>query len=336
MGCQMRRLADHASNVYSQFGEDGMLDYIFTVLGVWDGFCVEFGASDGVSCSNTRRLRERGWSAMLIEAEPSLWEQLDKEASDRVRCIHDVVTPENLNHYLAGNPVDFMSIDVDGDDFAIFEMLEVDPTVVCIEYNASIPPHVALRQKHLGGELGASARSLCELAAAKGYRLLEVTRGNLIFLHLDKADGFVEYESDLNTLFDSSQLTYMATDFKGRPIGVGSVPPWGLSGVPHVSETTGDPTIPIVLYLEALREAFETIYGPGLVLQKEFAVEIPDDRRRRLMRCFFRDNPELILIDIGHHQPTADFEWINDVCRTLGRKTSIVPSGVIAVLPRSF
>jgi len=58
-------------NVTSQFGQDGVLAETFKRLGIGpQPWCVEIGAHDGYSLSNTWNLiNEQGWSAVLIEAE---------------------------------------------------------------------------------------------------------------------------------------------------------------------------------------------------------------------------------------------------------------------------
>ena len=68
-----RWLEDRASrtdiNVYSQFGEDGILAAIFEKLGTCNKWVLECGASDGVFFSNSRKLIEEGWNGVLVEAD---------------------------------------------------------------------------------------------------------------------------------------------------------------------------------------------------------------------------------------------------------------------------
>ena len=62
-------LKDYERNDTSQYGEDGVIERELAVIGDRSGWCVEFGASDGVYLSNTHRLINReGFSAVLIEA----------------------------------------------------------------------------------------------------------------------------------------------------------------------------------------------------------------------------------------------------------------------------
>src|SRR3990167_6696005 len=156
------RLADYVSDVRTQFGEDGMIAEIFRRIGVSPASrCIEFGASDGISCSNTARLREQGWAALLIEADPDLFEQLRAHESAVVCCVHATVTPTNIDGLIADwslEQIDFLSIDVDGADFQIWEAMTCRPRVVCIEYNLSVPPHAVLRQAELDDTFGQSAR----------------------------------------------------------------------------------------------------------------------------------------------------------------------------------
>nr|VFK56242.1 MAG: hypothetical protein BECKTUN1418F_GA0071002_10832 [Candidatus Kentron sp. TUN]VFK61659.1 MAG: hypothetical protein BECKTUN1418D_GA0071000_115613 [Candidatus Kentron sp. TUN]VFK62495.1 MAG: hypothetical protein BECKTUN1418E_GA0071001_10812 [Candidatus Kentron sp. TUN] len=66
-------LLEYRRNVYSQTGEDGIIEKILDIIPRNDKWCVEFGAWDGSFLSNTRHLIEhKGFSAVLIEAENML------------------------------------------------------------------------------------------------------------------------------------------------------------------------------------------------------------------------------------------------------------------------
>jgi len=58
-------------SVYSQKGQDGILELIFSQFGIKKGTFVEFGARDGVELSNTAHLRlNKGWRGLLMDTEP--------------------------------------------------------------------------------------------------------------------------------------------------------------------------------------------------------------------------------------------------------------------------
>jgi len=59
---QKDSLLQFAYKVNSQFGEEGIIDHIMNVIGIQEGFLVEFGGFDGVAMANTRLLAEQGWA----------------------------------------------------------------------------------------------------------------------------------------------------------------------------------------------------------------------------------------------------------------------------------
>ena len=133
-------LLAHRHNVYSQVGEDGIIETIFRAIGETTRWCCEFGAWDGLHHSNTRRLVDAGWNAVLIEGDPDKFVELrqNNASNPRVIPVRAMVDSERnrLESILAdaGAPeLDLLVIDIDGPDYEIFESLQIRPRVICVE-----------------------------------------------------------------------------------------------------------------------------------------------------------------------------------------------------------
>lgn len=194
MNRQPAWLLDHARNVHSQFGEDGVIEQILRTLPEHDKWCVEFGAWDGVYLSNTRHLIESaGYSAVLIEGDQKRFAALQQKdaGNDRIFPVHAFVgftADDGLDAILARLPTppdfDFLSIDVDGNDYHIWKAVSAyRPKVVCIELNPTIATGVRFVQRaDPAVNHGSSLTSLVELAEEKGYRLVSVLPVNALFV----------------------------------------------------------------------------------------------------------------------------------------------------------
>src|ERR1700751_2274885 len=72
-------LLQYKKDVYSQAGEDGIVQAILNAIGERDHWCVEFGAWDGQRFSNTRNLIESYfYNAVLIEGDAERFAALKK------------------------------------------------------------------------------------------------------------------------------------------------------------------------------------------------------------------------------------------------------------------
>jgi len=229
-------LQSFARSVYSESGEDGILERLFERLGVEQGFFVEFGAWDGRRLSNTRLLAERGWGGILIEADEGHFAELRRNLpSDRVSAVHarvglrgDDAIEAILDRSGCPEAFDLLSIDVDSDDLAIWLTLRRRrPTCVAIEFNVTIPFDVDFTNP-AGRNWGNSARTIERAARAKGYRLVAMTRMNLIFLAAEAVERANVHEVQL----DAARLEigerlfwgYDGTLIRWRPGGRASAP----------------------------------------------------------------------------------------------------------------
>ncbi len=209
----------YCKSIYSQAGEDGIILQLLKELEIKNGSFCEFGAYNGITLSNTYNLiKNYNFSGIAIELNKSPYEECAKNyhSFPNVRVFHGAVLyndeHNNLNAWLKrGNlPYDFdiLSIDIDGDDYYVWDNLtEFYPKIVIIETNPYRDPVYEelpgkpsyeynidlLREWHPSSiGIGCSFISTVKLGLKKGYIPLAFT-GNLIFLRKDLAHHLKEF-----------------------------------------------------------------------------------------------------------------------------------------------
>jgi hypothetical protein len=165
--------------IYSQNGEDGVIEAIFAAIGTTNRYFVEFGCEDGSEC-NAANLVQQGWRGLSMDSA--------HESDDPTMPIHkEMVTAENidalLRKYQVPHEFDLLSIDIDGNDFWVWKEITHHPRVVVIEYNAHFlpPQRRTIRydpdfQWQGTSYFGASLGALAELGRLKGYTLVHCDR----------------------------------------------------------------------------------------------------------------------------------------------------------------
>jgi hypothetical protein len=174
-------------SVYSQNGEDGVLAEILRRTGTSSKYFVEIGAS--ANEANCIFLADAlGWRGLFVDADEGEYEALRAKylGIDGVEVTRARVVRDNINSLLSDSAVprdiDVLSIDIDGNDYWIWEALvEHSPRVVIIEFNGSIDPRRQLVQPYSPDRawdesdfFGASLGALCRLGSTKGYSLVHV------------------------------------------------------------------------------------------------------------------------------------------------------------------
>ncbi len=190
-----KNLNSARQNIYSQFGEDGIINRIFEIIPTEKkSWCVEFGAWDGIHLSNTHNLiKHNGWNGILIEGKKSRFKKLIKNYlnNSNVILLNKYVSFEGENSLdtilnATEIPVDFdlLSIDVDGNDYHIWNSLSrYRPKVVIIEFNPTIPRDIHFVQaRDQSVNHGNSILSIVTLAKSKGYEMIAATKCNAFFV----------------------------------------------------------------------------------------------------------------------------------------------------------
>ncbi len=220
-------LNQYARTVTSQGGEDGIIEEILEVIEDNDKWCVEFGSWDGKKLSNTYNLIvNKGYSAVLIEGNRKRFKSLLKTfgGNAQITPINTFVgfdADNNLDTILKNTAIprnfDVLSIDVDGNDYHIWDAVKkYKPKVVVIEFNATIPPQVEFVQpRDMSVTQGSSILSITKLAKSKGYELVAST-SNAIYVDAKYFDLFeIENNSVSEIWADPSALTYVFCGYDG-------------------------------------------------------------------------------------------------------------------------
>lgn len=200
-----KRLERYGYCVASQNEEDGMLAEVFRRIGTTNRAFFEFGVGNGLQ-NITFHMLLNGWKGWWIEInQPKLafMRQYFAGAINEGRLVIDDshIDAENINAVCEklGMPeeIDLLSIDIDGNDYHVFErMSRVRARVLVLEYNPLYPPPMRLvgaydpnYQYSEQSYIGASLQSLTELAESKGYQLVgtSISGINAIFVRKDLA-----------------------------------------------------------------------------------------------------------------------------------------------------
>ncbi len=182
---------EHEYGVFSQWGEDGLIEYLVSRVPIERPWFIEFGVENYREANTRFLLVTRNWRGLVIDgSEDNIQDIRDDNVSWRheleARC--SFITRENVNDLFrdAGFTGDLglLSIDIDGNDYWVWEAIDVvSPRIVVIEYNSLFGPQRAVtvpydpafvrsKKHHSNLYCGASIAALARLGARKGYALV--------------------------------------------------------------------------------------------------------------------------------------------------------------------
>jgi len=174
--------------VFSQWGEDGIIDYLISNLEIKNKTFIEFGVENYSEANTKFLLLNRNWSGLILDSSNENIQNIrEKEFywkySLNAKC--EFITKENVNSVLKQSNFDknlgLLSIDIDGNDYWIWEEIkDFDSSIVVIEYNSRFGKEKSyvvpyennfqrLKKHYSGLYYGASLKALIKLGIKKGY-----------------------------------------------------------------------------------------------------------------------------------------------------------------------
>lgn len=238
---EKKLLYEYGFSVYSQHEEDGIIQYIFSLIGTTNKKCIEICIGNGVESNTANLIVNHFWSGLLFDGQAKNIEIAKKfygsHKNTKIyppRIVQAWIDKDNVNSLIKNNSysgnIDFLSIDIDGNDYYIFESLsQVNPRVIVAEINhllgysksVSIP-----YDKNFKAELtkdgsdyaGASLMAFIKLASTKGYRFVGTNRfaTNAFFVRNDIVNDKLKEVNDLSQYFKHERVIYGMTERYNR------------------------------------------------------------------------------------------------------------------------
>ena len=194
----LKSLGDYEFKVFSQFGDDGIIEYLVSSIPCDNKTFFEFGVGNYAE-SNTRMLLQyRNWTGYIIDSSKS---NIDKIKQMALFWRHSIIaecsfiTKENIAEIIdrvirSIGPIDLLHIDLDGNDYWILKEIEIRPSIIICEYNSILGSERAIsvpyndqfvRHKAHYSNLywGASLPAFDHILSQRGYSFIGAnTAGN--------------------------------------------------------------------------------------------------------------------------------------------------------------
>ena len=188
---ELEALSDAEFSVFSQWGEDGIIDWLAQYVPVDAKIFVEFGVANYLE-SNTRfLLQNRNWRGLVMDGSAA---NIARIRQEQLYWRHDLqakqafITHDNINQLIAEagikGDIGILSVDIDGNDYWVLEAIDVvHPRILICEYNPIlgdtqqvVVPYKANFERfeahHCGLYFGTSIAALRALAKSKGYQFV--------------------------------------------------------------------------------------------------------------------------------------------------------------------
>ena len=175
--------------VFSQFGEDGIIQYLINILNIPNKIFIEFGVENYLE-SNTRfLLLNNNWKGLVIDGSGYSINFIKRDVLAYYRAelsaVQSFITKDNINkliqEFTTLEDIGLLSVDIDGNDYWVLDAITViKPRILICEYNSFYGPFANVtipynerfvRQKFHKSftYFGASLSAIVKLANKKGY-----------------------------------------------------------------------------------------------------------------------------------------------------------------------
>ncbi len=199
-------MADYGFRAFSQWDEDGLIQFLVSRAAVAEKTFIEIGVGDYSEANTRLLLLKDNWRGAVVDCDPAAMEALKAQPlywRHSLTAIADFVTAENVNDVIRSSglsgDIGLLSIDIDGMDYWVWKAIDaVSPQIMVCEFNGWLgdgaplttpyDPQFDRRKAHYSWlYAGASLPALIHLGREKGYTFVgcNLAGNNAFFLRDD-------------------------------------------------------------------------------------------------------------------------------------------------------
>lgn len=135
-------LSDVEFSTFSQWGDDGIIDWLISNLKFKNKKFVEIGIQDYWECNTRFLLKKRNWNGLIIDMSKDYIQKIKKQDiywKHNLTAKQVKISKENINKILVDNNfnknIGLLSLDIDSNDYWVIEAMNVSPGIIVCEYN---------------------------------------------------------------------------------------------------------------------------------------------------------------------------------------------------------
>ena len=222
----LNELNDYHYSIFSQFNEDSVIQYLIKNLKIENKIFIEIGVENYEEANTRYLLENNNWEGLIIDSSKENINIIKKQNyfwRHKLKAENTFINVENVNEiidkYKFPKQIGLLSIDIDGNDYWIWEAISVvSPDILVIEYNALYGSEKSLTLKYEKNFkrpdkgiykclYGASLKALTSLSERKGYSLVATNlNGNNAFFVKQTLLNDKVYEQDYKTCFKENSF----------------------------------------------------------------------------------------------------------------------------------
>jgi hypothetical protein len=185
------KISDYEFQVFSQWGEDGIIQHLVRKLNISNKIFVEFGVETYHEANTRFLLMKDNWSGLIIDGSKANIDLIKNQSlywRYSLTAVEAFITAENINSIITSNRINgeigILSVDIDGNDYWVTKAIDcIQPILLINEYNSVFGPDRAISvpydqsfvrtsAHHSNLYYGASLAAFTHLANKKGYALV--------------------------------------------------------------------------------------------------------------------------------------------------------------------
>ena len=140
---KIKNISDVEFRVFSQWGEDGIIDWVINQIPNISKNFIEIGTEDFKEANTRFLLMNKNWDGVLIEGDKNYVENIKKDRiywKHNIKVINEFVNLSNIDNIISNlklkKEIGLISLDIDGIDYWILKKLKLlKPGIFICEFN---------------------------------------------------------------------------------------------------------------------------------------------------------------------------------------------------------